>query len=110
MLLDEREDRSRSRSNSRVSTNKDRIRCYRCREYDHFVVECPNTPTDEELDHSDVEQVSLQMLMQENIPINSEGEEYLNLYKARMTPPHFCQLMTRQVEKSITSETKKPCV
>ena len=29
-------DDSRSRSNSRVSTNCDRVRCYRCREYDHF--------------------------------------------------------------------------
>ena len=34
---------SRSRSNSRVTTNRDRIRCFRCREYDHFVDECQNT-------------------------------------------------------------------
>ena len=34
--------RSRSRSNSRVRTNRDRIRCYRCREYDHYVSECQN--------------------------------------------------------------------
>ena len=26
----------RSRSGSRVSTNRDTIRCYACREYDHF--------------------------------------------------------------------------
>ena len=80
-LSDEREDRSRpesrSRSNSRVSTNRDRIRCYRCREYDHFVVECPNVPTDEELDHSNMEQVALQMLTQENIPLNSEGQAHI---------------------------------
>ena len=25
------------------STNRDRIRCYNCREYDHFVGDCPNT-------------------------------------------------------------------
>ena len=79
MLSGEREDRSRSRSNSTVSTNRDRIRSYGCREYDHFMVECPNTPTDEELNHSDVEQVASQMLMQENIPMNSEGQECLNL-------------------------------
>ena len=85
-LSDEREDRSRSesrsRSNSRVSTKRDRIRCYRCREYDHFAIECPNTATNEELDQSNIEQVALQMLMQENIPINSEGQaqvECLNL-------------------------------
>ena len=34
--------RSRSRSNSRVRTNRDRIRCYRCREYDHYASECQN--------------------------------------------------------------------
>ena len=33
---------ARSRSNSRVTTNRGRIRRYRCREYDHFVDECPN--------------------------------------------------------------------
>ena len=40
-----RRDRStsnaRSRSGSGVSTNKDRIRCFECREYDHFKRECP---------------------------------------------------------------------
>ena len=77
-LSDDREDRSRSesrsRSNSRVSTNRDRIRCYRCREYDIFAIECMNTATDEELDDSDIEQGALQMLTQENVPINSEGK------------------------------------
>ena len=38
-----RRDRSsgsdRSRSGSRTSTNRDRIRCYACREYDHFARE-----------------------------------------------------------------------
>ena len=34
---------SRSRSGSRASTNRDRIRCYKCREYDHFVTDCPNS-------------------------------------------------------------------
>ena len=44
------------------------------------MAECPNIPADEELDHSDVEQASLQMLMQETIPINSDGQvECLNL-------------------------------
>ena len=28
--------RSRSRSNPRITTNRDRIRCYKCREYVHF--------------------------------------------------------------------------
>ena len=32
---------SRSRSSSRAGTNRDRIRCFECREYDHFARECP---------------------------------------------------------------------
>ena len=36
---------SRSRSSSHVSTNRDRSRCYRCNEYDHFARECPNDAT-----------------------------------------------------------------
>ena len=28
---------------SRASTNRDRIRCNNCREYDHFVRDCPNS-------------------------------------------------------------------
>ena len=27
--------------------NRDRIRCFRCREYDHFANECLNTGTDD---------------------------------------------------------------
>ena len=34
---------SRSRSGSRASTNRDRIRCYKCREYDHFVKDHPTS-------------------------------------------------------------------
>ena len=32
---------SRSWSGSRVTTNRDRIRCFECREYDHFARDCP---------------------------------------------------------------------
>ena len=32
---------SRLRSGSRASTNRDRIRCFECRDYDHFVRFCP---------------------------------------------------------------------
>ena len=34
---------SRLRSGSRASTNTDRIRCYKWREYDHFAKDCPTT-------------------------------------------------------------------
>ena len=39
---------SRSRSGSRASSNKDRIRYFKCREYDHFATECPNLDTEKE--------------------------------------------------------------
>ena len=57
---------SRSRSSSNVSTNRNRIRCYKCREYEHFARECPSAMTDEESDHSNLDQAALQMLTQEN--------------------------------------------
>ena len=34
---------SKLRSGSRASTNRDRIRCYKCREYDHFARDCPTS-------------------------------------------------------------------
>ena len=49
-----RKDRSSSndmsRSGSRASTNRDRIRCYTCREYDHFVRDCPNSREERDLE------------------------------------------------------------
>ena len=36
------ESSSRSGSNSRTSTNRDRVQCFKCREYDHFSNECPH--------------------------------------------------------------------
>ena len=41
---------SRSRSGSRVSTNRDRIRCYECNEYDHFAEDCLTTKVEKETD------------------------------------------------------------
>ena len=38
---------TRNRSYSRVATNRERSRRYRCREYDHFANECPNIGTDD---------------------------------------------------------------
>ena len=41
------------------------MRCYRCKEYDHFASECPNTPTDRETDCEDTDAASLQMILQD---------------------------------------------
>ena len=65
---------SRSRSTSRVNTNRDRLRCYRHGEYDHFAQECPNMPTDDKMGHTDSEEACLQMLIQDSLPLNSNGE------------------------------------
>ena len=73
-----RQEESRSRSNLRVSTNRDHVQCYRCREYDHFASECPNTPTDEETDCKDADPASLQMISQDYGLVDSE-RDYLNL-------------------------------
>ena len=75
-----RREESCSRYNSRVSTNRDQIRCYRCQEYNHFASECPNTPTDEETDYEEADPASLQIMTQNYCLIDTEGEaEYLNL-------------------------------
>ena len=67
---------SRSRSRSIVSTNRDRIRCYKCREYDHFANKCPNSITDEEIDQDVLNQSTLQMLSQDNL-VGSDMHESL---------------------------------
>ena len=41
---------SRSRSGPRASTNRDKIRCYKCREYDHFVKDCPTSRGEKEIE------------------------------------------------------------
>ena len=44
---------SSSRSSSRTSTNRDRVQCFKFREYDHFVNECPNLVPDDSDRESD---------------------------------------------------------
>ena len=55
---------TRSRSNSRVATNRDSIRCFRCREYDHFANECPNLGTDDS-DGYESDRAALQLMTTE---------------------------------------------
>ena len=53
---------SRSRSGSRASTNRDRIICYNCREYDHFMRDCPSSRED-----IDLEQLQQMLNVEEQI-------------------------------------------
>ena len=41
---------SNSRSRSGSSTNRDRIRCFECREYNHFARECPTRQEKREIE------------------------------------------------------------
>ena len=75
---------TRSRSSFRVTTNRDRVRCYRCREYDHFGNECPNTAADDS-DGYESDRVALQLITAEPEMHNfdptrqNEEQDYLNL-------------------------------
>ena len=56
------ESSSRSRSNLRASTNRDRVQCFKCREYDHFANECPNlVPKDSDRESDGARSASLQI-------------------------------------------------
>ena len=48
---------SRSRSGSRPSTNRDRIRCFKCREYGHFAKDCPNISETEKEQSEQIQQM-----------------------------------------------------
>ena len=73
---DRENSRTRSRSSSHVSTNRDRFRCYRCSEYDHFARECPHTLTDGSSD--ELVGATLQMLTQDETPVLDYSEMELN--------------------------------
>ena len=65
---------SRCRSGSRASTNRDKIRCYNCREYDHFAQDCPTSREERDLDQ-------LQQML------NLEEEEETHLLNRRQASP-----------------------
>ena len=69
--------RSSSRLRSRTSTYRDRIRCFKCREYDHFANECPNLVPDNSDRESDrATTVSLHLADSDT---GSDTEQYLNI-------------------------------
>ena len=76
---------TRNRSTTRVTMNRDRIRCYKCREYDSFVNECPN-PVTNDSDGYESDRAALQLITTDaEIHQNAEGtgiigkQDYLNL-------------------------------
>ena len=72
------ESSSRSRSSSRTSTNRDRVQCFKCREYDHFANECPNLiPDDLDRESDGVRLALLQILADSDT--GPEVEQYLNI-------------------------------
>ena len=48
---------SRSKSGSRASTNRDRIRCFKCREYDYFAKDCLNISDTEKEKSGQIQQM-----------------------------------------------------
>ena len=56
--------RTRSGSNSNVATNRNRIGCFRCREYYHFANECPNMGTNDS-DEYELDRAALQLMTTE---------------------------------------------
>ena len=70
-VINRRDNRSisnnRSRSGSRVSTNRDRIRCFECQEYNHFTRDCPTMQVERKVEqiqqmfNMDKDQTLLQM-------------------------------------------------
>ena len=76
---------TRSKSNSRVTTNRDRIRCFRYREYDQFANECPNIGTDDsdgyESDSTALQLMTTKAEIHDNFNTTGLNEEsdYLNL-------------------------------
>ena len=69
---------SSSRSSSRTSTKRDRVGCFKCREYHHFANECPNlVPKDSDRESDSTRSVSLQILADSDT--SSDVEQYLNI-------------------------------
>ena len=60
--------------------------------------------TEDDSDQEDLDSATLQMLSKDN-SLNDAEMEGLNMYKARMVPPHFCQATVKQVELSRTLGT-----
>ena len=76
---------TRNRSTSRFISNRERNRCYKCREYDHFSHACPNSVTDNSdgylSDRAALQLITAEAEIHENFDATRLNEEqsYLNL-------------------------------
>ena len=88
----DRSSSSRSRSGSRAGTNRDRIRCSNCREYDHFAKDCPTSKLEKETEkiqqtfNMEEQQTALKTLATDTYDslnqvsfLNETAQDHLNL-------------------------------
>ena len=74
----------RLRSESRASTNRDQMRCYNCREYDHFTRDFPTSREERDIDqlqqilNLEEEQTHL-LINTQNSPVENPRASHLNL-------------------------------
>ena len=84
-----------------MTTNRDRIRCFECREYDHFARDCPTRQASREAEqiqqmfNMDKDQTLLQTPLmdtdQDKQTISPvQTRDNLNLWRVKMIPLHFC--------------------
>ena len=75
----------RSRSGSRASTDRDRVRCFKCREYDHFARECPTRQVNREAEQ--IQQMfnmdEYQTILQTPLMDTDEDEQPITLVETR---------------------------
>ena len=104
--MNDRSSKSRSRSGSRVSANRDRIKCFKCREYDHFTKDCINSDIEKEseqiqqISNLDKDRTALKVILADTydnlIRTNSYGTiDCLNLIKGRIGTTTYLPLNTK---------------
>ena len=98
---------SRSRSSSCVSTNRDKLRCFRCSEYDHFAKECSNAVTDESSYQEDSDGAMLQILMQVlcKVVLTLVHNCYLFLYMKCLAGLHYNSLYALSLHSTTSSSS-----